>query len=245
MNYIVLTVFLAICLYSAISGKQKYRELKSAKTPKKRIATFKTWLYQSWALFGATATIGLLLLHKMDYLWRPIWHNATADTFSKQFFGDPGTSFGLLGGAVIGILTMGIMSAYAARTKGKQVTIGDFQALLPRSSEEFRWAAALSATAGVTEELFFRAALPLALAAVFGHMVVAILASVIIFSLQHIYQGWQGVLGTLFAGAMLMAIYVLTGNILPGIIFHCLVDLNGLVVQPFIRSKFSKKVVGV
>lgn len=105
--------------------------------------------------------------------------------------------------------------------------------MLPATSGERRWAAAVAVTAGIAEELVFRG-LFLALGiGLFGlsPVAAAILVSVV-FGLAHVYQGARGVFLTAVLGGVLAALALHTESLLPAILLHVLIDLRSLLLMP-------------
>jgi len=103
---------------------------------------------------------------------------------------------------------------------------------LPRIlSERLMWVG-VSINAGIWEEIVFRGFLPWYIVhhlAFFGFSVPfvwAVILSLILFSLAHLYQGWGGVLGVGFGGITLALLYALTGNLLASILWHILFDVR-------------------
>ena len=84
---------------------------------------------------------------------------------------------------------------------------------------------ALSATAGITEEIVFRGVLIAALALVIPLWAAAII-SVIAFTLPHAYQGPAGMARVLPTGAFLTAIVLVGGSLWPAIIAHWVIDMT-------------------
>jgi membrane protease YdiL (CAAX protease family) len=102
---------------------------------------------------------------------------------------------------------------------------------LPASTVERRWFAALSITAGFSEELLFRGFLlrylhtsPLHFP--FGW---AALTSALIFGAHHLYQGRQGFLSTAILGLVFTAILLVTGSLWAGMVYHAAIDLSILL----------------
>lgn len=98
---------------------------------------------------------------------------------------------------------------------------------LPSSTLERRWFAALSITAGFSEELLFRGFLlrylhtsPLHLSLIW-----AALTSALIFGTHHLYQGRQGFLSTAALGVVFTAVLLVTGSLWAGMIYHAATDL--------------------
>lgn len=61
-------------------------------------------------------------------------------------------------------------------------------------------------------------------------------ASALIFGLVHFYQGWAGVILTTFPGVILTLVYLATGHLWIAMVVHAAIDLNGLILQPFLAS---------
>lgn len=95
----------------------------------------------------------------------------------------------------------------------------------------------LSVTAGICEELIFRAYL-FNLVDTYTGTMGAILISSLIFGFWHVYLGWQEVLRTSIMGAILCSVYIFTGNIIAPIILHVFIDIySGLICYFAIRSQ--------
>lgn len=105
-----------------------------------------------------------------------------------------------------------------------------YMEVMPTSKKEMLiFVFVVSVTAGICEELIFRAYFFNLLDASIG-VVGAILCSSLIFGLWHIYLGWQEVLRTSITGAVLCLVYILTDNIVVPIILHIFVDIySGLL----------------
>ncbi|RNL84608.1 CPBP family intramembrane glutamic endopeptidase [Halostreptopolyspora alba] len=103
-------------------------------------------------------------------------------------------------------------------------------ALAPRSRSERRMAAGLAVTAGVCEELLYRG-LFVALGVSMGlPVLVAAVASCVLFALAHIYQGWWGLVGPGVLGALFMVVYLGTGSLFIPIVLHIVLDLRSLLL---------------
>jgi uncharacterized protein len=105
--------------------------------------------------------------------------------------------------------------------------------MVPRTTRERWWAAALAVTAGITEEVLFRGSL-LAVGTKTYHLPLAAAAAVAIalFAAGHLYQGWRGVLGTAMLGFIFTMIFTLTGSLLLAILAHAVQDLISLLLIP-------------
>ncbi|MFC3518108.1 CPBP family intramembrane glutamic endopeptidase [Streptomonospora nanhaiensis] len=103
--------------------------------------------------------------------------------------------------------------------------------LSPRTRAERRWAGALAVTAGVSEELLYRAFL-VAFGTALGLPVwLAAIASCVLFAVAHVYQGWWGLVGPGLLGALFMVLFLGTGSILLPVLLHILVDLRSLLLS--------------
>nr|WP_070961116.1 CPBP family intramembrane glutamic endopeptidase [Hyphomonas sp. Mor2] len=101
---------------------------------------------------------------------------------------------------------------------------------LPQSPEERHLFSLLSVTAGITEEIIFRAYLIWAFS-LFLPLWAAALASLAVFTMLHLYQGFKNLPAVFAMGGLVTLIFVLSGSIWPAIAVHIFVDiLNGRTV---------------
>jgi membrane protease YdiL (CAAX protease family) len=114
--------------------------------------------------------------------------------------------------------------------------IGPFVELVPTRAERGRFVG-LACTAGITEELLYRA---------FGLSYVhwlwpdlstdaAVLLTSAAFGLAHLYQGWKNVLLTGLLGLVFAALTIETRSVLPAIAVHTLLDLRLLLLSPLVE----------
>lgn len=104
--------------------------------------------------------------------------------------------------------------------------------LLPATREERLWWVLVALTAGICEEILFRGFLlrylhtsPWQL-----NLTLALIVSSLIFGLQHLYQGLQGVIASTLLGALLGLLFLLSGSLLLPILLHAALDLRLLVM---------------
>jgi membrane protease YdiL (CAAX protease family) len=239
MEYAALTVALAICLYSGISGKIQYREFKQAKTTPQRIKFFRRWIIEPWFSFGLFSVVALLLLEKAEFLYKPIVGSGFSSFIPASVRQDPGGTSAFFIGLAMGVVILIIRVVLRARKTMQSKLKGTekFNALLPQNSRERPLSLALAVSAGVNEELFFRAALPLILFVVLDNKALALAISVIIFGLVHFYQGWKGVLVTGIMGWVLLKVFLFSGNILVPMAVHSFIDIMSLVLIPLLAEK--------
>ncbi len=120
-------------------------------------------------------------------------------------------------------------AAYAAAYRR---SLDDVSKLLPDTQEERIWFAAISATAGVCEEILCRGFMFRYLDGIAFHLslpVTLLLASAV-FGVNHIYQGKLGMLKTGVAGLAFGGLFLLTGNLLLPILLHTAIDLQTVFV---------------
>jgi uncharacterized protein len=97
--------------------------------------------------------------------------------------------------------------------------------ILPRTGGEKLEFVALSATAGVAEEVVFRAFLIPALLMLTGSTATAVIVSSLAFGSVHAYQGVVGILRTALIGALLALPLLVSGSIVPSMIAHALANI--------------------
>lgn len=136
---------------------------------------------------------------------------------------------GLGGGALAGV---GIGLVLARRSRTPTPTVGDIDALIPRSGTERRWFAALCVCVGVCEEVLYRGFMGAWLSDLGLNGVAVLVLGSVFFGLAHSYQGVPGVLGTTVLGALLHVLYVGTGSLWAPIVVHILLDLRLLLILP-------------
>jgi uncharacterized protein len=94
---------------------------------------------------------------------------------------------------------------------------------LPRTLAELRGFRLVSLTAGICEEIICRGFLIWYFASLIG-FAAAVVASVILFGLAHLYLGRGHALRAGLAGAVLTVIVLATNSLWPAIVLHALVD---------------------
>lgn len=226
---IFLILLIAIIVYSAATGAASYKILVSATNTLVRQKIYRSWIRESWVLFGIPSLVGVLLvLQAGESLQLPINYP------ELQGFGW-GAALGAVGVLVFTIVLNWRQSTTLSRgDKDKTrelINKSGSGGLIAKNTEERKLAGWLSFAAGITEELFFRLILPSALVLVFGvEWVIPILvASVLLFGVAHAYQGLSGVVATSIVGAVFMLIFVSTGSILLIILIHILMDVRATV----------------
>lgn len=214
--------------------RKEYQRFKRYRTTLKRQAMFRRWLLESLLTFGGLSVVILLLAGAqtrplLDELVRWPWLRDIRDLVASHGV----LVLGIIVGATIALVAVTYLGVRAARRENDGVvTIGDIQSMLPRNKQELRLGALLSVNAGIVEETLFRLALPALVYGASGSALAAVLFSVLLFGVLHLYQGPWGVLGTTVVGALMMGFYVVSGTIVAPIVLHALFDLRSLVLIP-------------
>jgi membrane protease YdiL (CAAX protease family) len=97
----------------------------------------------------------------------------------------------------------------------------------PRTKMEKRLWFFVSLTAGFCEELVFRGFLFFILLTIFPNLsiIIVLIVGSVIFGHIHSYQGFSGIIKTTISGALFGCLYLATGSLIPGMIFHFIGDL--------------------
>jgi len=97
--------------------------------------------------------------------------------------------------------------------------------ILPHTRGELALFRALSVTAGICEELLFRGFLIWYLSNYTGLIQAALLSS-LAFGIGHAYQGPRGMAITAVVGAVMSALYLLSGSLVLPMVIHAAMDLH-------------------
>ncbi|MFF3444055.1 CPBP family intramembrane glutamic endopeptidase [Streptosporangium sp. NPDC002721] len=217
----VLVVYLAFV--SPLLGKRTYDRLAHSRDRDpmayRRMCAF--WCVELWALAAVAlfvvagepgldaADIGLVVKEPPDEIL--------------------GMIVGFLVTATVGALVLRRLAARGKPVPGQEAVVH----LLPRTTAERWYAAGLSVTAGVTEEIVYRGLLIAVGMGAFGlSEEVAAFAALAVFVAGHLYQGWRGMLAVTLVGFALTSLYLRTGSLLLPILLHVLIDLRGLLLSP-------------
>jgi uncharacterized protein len=149
---------------------------------------------------------------------------AWASGFTRETLGLFSPSLLPLVGWTAGVILFALGITVAARAMHVRET-PLLEHLLPRTRAERAWWVGVSVTAGVCEEIVFRAFLIPALVTVTGAIWMAALVSSFVFGFLHGYQGVAGIVRTTLMGLALAVPFLLTGSILPSILAHFALDV--------------------
>jgi membrane protease YdiL (CAAX protease family) len=115
--------------------------------------------------------------------------------------------------------------------------------LLPTSLRERKWFAATAITASICEELLYRGFLMHYLPSTFptlDWLTVSILSG-IIYGLSRAYQGLGGMAQTALTGFSFAIVFIISGSLLPAMVFHALAELRPLFLwHPEKKTRKSK-----
>lgn len=225
--------------------KREYGRFKRYRSTARRQKLYRTWLRESFIVFGGSALVVIALLWQHIPLFFGAFFSLRSMRQLEHIVTDTGGLVpGIAIGATVTLIVGSVVGVFLARHSTEVPAIGDIAALLPRNRAELRYGALLSVNAGVVEELLFRLAFPVLIFAVFHNAAVAVAGSIALFGLLHIYQGIWGVLGSLVIGTLLMAAFLATGSILIAIALHAIVDLRSLVLIPVVVYRVHRVIGG-
>ncbi len=209
-----------------------YRRIKRLPDTASRQKTYRLWIAKAAIAFVLPAIIGLALLDRLDAIVTVPREFDALRRLLPSLAGDSRAELlGMIGGSALGGLVIGAVLA-TRRNWRILKTIGNVGSLLPRNRAEIAHAAAMSIAAGISEELAFRLFLPLLVALVAGNAFVAFGVAIAAFGAMHLYQGRAGVIATTLVGALMAAIYLMSGELWLAMLLHALIDLNSLALRP-------------
>ncbi|MDQ0248319.1 membrane protease YdiL (CAAX protease family) [Sphingomonas kyeonggiensis] len=240
-------VLIAILIWSIRNDGPEYRSFKVAAGTRERQAYFRRWLMKGIALYTLTPLAVLACLGRLEALiGAPDEFAAFRSVVepSARTARDQGFPPALVAGMLIAVVLGAVIAVAAARLfgGGKPKAIGDVEPMLPRNNEERRWLVALSLNAGVGEELFFRLLLPLLLMLGGIPLVISFAIAALAFGAVHSYQGLAGVLATTLLAAFLSFLYLRTGLLWAVVLFHIVINLNGLILRPWLSGQRGKNI---
>ncbi|WP_260482918.1 CPBP family intramembrane glutamic endopeptidase [Sphingomicrobium flavum] len=241
-----LAALLLLLFAMTLKDKSDYARFKLARGTGARRAFYRQWIMLCWILFGLGGLGILAALGATDAL--VVFPSEFAALDLRRSAEVPplaGMGLSTMLGIATGLALGAVISAVVWRWRlapTKPPVIGDIEPLLPREKGEYPYTAALSITAGVTEELFFRLTLPLLAYAATGSALAGFVIAGAAFGLMHWYQGWTGVIATTLVGTLLAYLYLSSGSLIKPILVHILIDLVALVVRPALAARASRKI---
>jgi uncharacterized protein len=211
---------LALVVVLPIRGYFRYQEMKAAgsdRTVRARLMRRSTVI--KWSLLPIVGLVWLMAGGAAEVWW----------------WGPYAVSTGLLllagtgGGAILLARRSRSPQGRAKLTKAAK----GFAAILPITKAERRQFVGVALTAGIVEEVLYRAFLIGYLHWLWpsGSAWSVLIVAGIAFGLIHIYQGWRGWLATTFLGIVFGACY-LTAGLIVVVVVHTLIDLRLLLLPP-------------
>lgn len=231
-----------IAVWTVIDTRQ-YRHFIAVTDSRARQAFYWRWTIQSFVLLSGASLLTLWWLGRLDTLGAlpaefrglvPTRPTPSAAPRSMEMW------LGMIvGGAISTLVSLAI---WLRRIKGVSAPVPDAIApLIPRTRAERLAVLPLCINAGVSEELFFRLALPLLITTVTGSAMIGLGVAVVLFGLVHWYQGWKGVVATTLVGALMTVIYCTSGSLVRVMIVHAIIDVVGLIVRPLLAARAAAR----
>lgn len=235
--WLVIAYGAGMVVLQILQDRVQYPRFKAMAETSDRQRMFRYWIVDAFFRYGVMGVVALFLLARQDALMAlPADIAAARDAFAARAgLGDGevrqlGVTLTLALSA--GVLIGGLLPFVVKPKSGKAAVVGDITPLMPRNGAEMRLTALLSVNAGVTEEIFFRMAVPFAAFAITQNLALAFGMAALLFGLVHAYQGAVGIIATFVVGAVLTLLYLASGQIWLVIGLHALIDIRALVLTP-------------
>lgn len=228
---------LLIVGWSWVSGRSLAARIAALAGRVSRPRMIVGWAMGTYITYGLSALLGLSLLGRIDASWR-MPHELRLAAWSLGLPGEASAGTLLwLGGTLLVGIALGLTVLGWRRRRGKPpIGLAYRSPAAARAPAERLPAALLALSAGVSEELFFRLALPLLVALVTGSALLGFALSLLCFTAAHRHQGWVGMAAVAFVGGWLTYLYLLTGVLWVVAALHALIDLHALVLRPWLSG---------
>jgi len=222
MHYLELTFLGIVLFYPLVDYFNEKFKSKSKNVEYLKISLF-LWVLTFFLAY--IYYIEELSVVELDYLIKMGWQNIVA------------ISFIVLAISYLVLLIKNINSNEKFRAEVANNFEPFIQIMPETKSQVLVFTILLSVTAGICEELIFRAYL-FNLIDTYTGTIGAILISSLVFGFWHIYLGWKEVLRTSIMGVIFCSIYIFTGNIIIPIILHIFIDIySGLMCYFSVRKQ--------
>jgi membrane protease YdiL (CAAX protease family) len=213
-HVLALLLFIGVPIWDVLET----RALKTSTNPRRKILSYQRIFAVEWL----AALVAWIVLRSQVFF---------SAGFQAKVLQKIGPDF--VQGLVFAAVGVSLLQVFLTRrnTKLHEKTLKAFRHMafiLPVSREERAWFAAISVTAGICEEVLYRGFLIRYLADSPWHFQIwiALGISSIVFGLAHGYQGVSGIIGTALLGALMAAVFVITGSLLLPMALHAAVDLR-------------------
>lgn len=252
VTYLVLLLALIAIATFIYRDIKHYPHFKTLTKTEDRQKQFREWVLLSFAVFGIGGLLGLWAIGHINAVFEMpelIRLNLTPDTEASalsRFLKGLGSVFVyvIIIAIALGPLIHALMQRITASQNAEDNTppvVGDVEPIMPRNKKEQFWSFWIAVNAGFSEEIFFRLLLFIVLTLLSGNVWVGILGSTVLFGITHYYQGWGGVIGTTFIGGIFMMLYLVTQQIWVPIVLHMILDINALLVTPWLSRLNGSK----
>jgi membrane protease YdiL (CAAX protease family) len=201
------------------------------------------WAMGTCITYGLSALLALALLVRAEACWR-MPDELRMAAWSLGLPGEAGAGTLLwLGGTLLVGMALGLTVLRWRRSRGRSpIGLAYRSPAAARVPAERLPAALLAVSAGMSEELFFRLALPLLVALVTGSALLGFALSLLCFTAAHRHQGWVGMGAVAFVGGWLTYLYLLTGALWLVAALHALIDVHALVLRPWLSDSARPRV---
>ncbi|MFN8015247.1 MAG: CPBP family intramembrane glutamic endopeptidase [Acidimicrobiia bacterium] len=236
LSIVLLLLWLGLLFYVVRRSKNQYEYFKSLTSTVERQRVYKKMVIGSFLFYGIGSIITLIIIGKLNVIFRTdsqlISSLSMGESVKKEINGEL-KFIGVIVAIEIPLIYLFTRLKVKKRKRSvKLPTIGDVNALIPKNKAERKIGVIISANAGLSEEIFFRAMLPLLFYYSIGNAYLSVALSCLIFGLVHWYQKWKGILVTGILGVIQTCIYVFTGQLWIAILIHIFIDLNAFVFRP-------------
>lgn len=248
---------IVITIFAFRRDKRKYEEFTSMEETEARQKFFKAWTIEPFILYGLLSILILFWIEQISSL-------KVIPDFLVEFVNSLKLKSGIRNSKIISGIFKGIaisivpvlifgstIGTYIREYKDNkdrklkedlssgENDVRNLDSLIPKNYKERIWGVVLSINAGFSEEIFFRLLAPILIYSVTGSALISIIGSTIWFGLAHYYQGISGIIITCLVGLLLFAVYLITQNIWITMIVHTTLDLNGLVLSPWLKERYE------
>lgn len=253
-SFVCGVVLAAYVVYESAVSPRKYRRLKHAIAAGETGARSRAY-YEILKFEWVSAVLAFAALRFDVARFSPSHLHIGATPFGQWLLSvwnhlDAGFLMGASIGAIISVVAL-VVILRRARGRARQSLPGtsawrkilpDFSALIPATLHERVLFALVALSAGICEEIVFRAWLLDALQGVAGLTGAAlVVTAAMLFGLVHYYQGLPGILVTGFLGLALCGLYVASGTLLVPIVVHALIDLRVALFPPLAMEPLGSK----
>jgi membrane protease YdiL (CAAX protease family) len=215
-HLIVVLLALVIPILDHYSIRKRVARIRRGETGL-RMRFYRHVLIWEWAAVALLLTLWLVLDRGVSTL------GLTVETGWLVWLG-----YGLTVLVCVSIVMQGrSILAKAEHRESLRKEIGWMVHLMPHTLRERNAFDAVSITAGICEEIIYRGYLTLYLMTLFGiPFWAAAVGSTVIFGVGHIYQGPKGAMRAAAGGAVMAALYGMTGALWAPIVVHAVMDLT-------------------